>query len=145
VTGIKTIMYLFSLAVLLAGISGCAAMNMDKIAEGVEFRKVGEFTDRNGQAKILLVVYSGKAGEGNIRQYAEKLGCQMIFAYYYPDSTDRNEIPAQQLESARNFAEAREVLFQGEGVGKWRFASQCLGMIPKVTDCLEYSISTNCR
>lgn len=144
-SGLKTAIQVIFLVVCFAGISGCASLNTDDTAEGVNFCKIGEFADRRGQVKIVLVTYTGEAGAGNIQQYAEKLGCRMMFAYYYPDSTDRNEIPVQQLESAGNFLEARELLFQGEGVGKWRFASQCLGMIPTVTDCLEYSLSTNCR
>jgi len=145
VTELKTVWHVFFLTVLLAGISGCADLNMKKTAAAVTFSKIGEFTGHGGQSKILLVIYSGEAQEGNIKEYAEKLGCQMVFAYYYPDSTDRNDIPAQQMQEAENFAAARDVLFQGEGVGKWHFASQCLGMIPHVTDCQEFPISTYCR
>lgn len=143
--GLKTTIKLMFLLVLLAGISGCADMGGDKVAEGVTFSKIGGFTDRNGQAKIRIVVYSGEAEVGNIKVYSEKLGCGMLFAYYYPDATDRNDIPVQQLESAQTFVEAREIMFKGEDVGKWSFASQCLGMIPTVTDCVESPISTNCR
>lgn len=143
--GLKKVVKLLFLLVVLGAVSCCAGMDSNTFSEGVTFRKVGGFTDRRGQAKIRLIVYSGEAKEGNIRLYAEKLGCGMLYAYYYPDITDMNDIPVQQLESARNFVEARDLLFKGEGVGKWNFASQCLGMIPTVTDCVEMPISTNCR
>jgi len=125
--------------------AGCAGMNSDKAADGVKFSKIGEFRDSSGQARILLIVYSGEATKGNIKQYAENLGCGMVFAYYYPETTDINTIPVGQLESAGNFVEAREALFTGENSAKWRFASQCLGMVPTLTDCMEFTISTNCR
>ncbi|MDW7772997.1 MAG: hypothetical protein SCH71_08920 [Desulfobulbaceae bacterium] len=140
----KGVMHLFFLLVLLAGISGCADVK-NKMADGVEFNNVGRFADRRGQANIVLVTYSGEAAIGNIKQYAEKLGCEMMFAFYYPESTDMDDIPIRQLEEAGNFGDARELLFKREGVGKWRFASQCFGLIPTVTDCLESPISPNCR
>lgn len=144
-TGLKKVVKLLIMLFVLGAVSGCAGMDGNTFAEGVTFRKVGGFTDRYGQAKIRLIVYSGEAKEGNIRLYAEKLGCGMLYAYYYPDTTDMNDIPVQQLEYARNFVEARDLLFKGEGAGRWSFASQCLGMIPTVTDCVELPISTNCR
>jgi len=60
----------------------------------------------------------------NVKSYADRLGCGMIFAYFYPESTDRNEIPIEELQSARSFVEAREILFKGEGYDKWHFAAQ---------------------
>lgn len=144
-TGPKTVITFMCLLVLPAVLSGCAGMDNKKVAEGVTFRKIGGFTERNGQGRIRLVTYSGEAEKGNIEIYANKLGCGMLFAFYYPESTDMNDVPVAQLESARNFVEAREVMFKGEGVGKWSFASQCLGLIPTVTDCVESPISTNCR
>jgi len=138
------IRFLFFLA-LAAMLSGCVQDKYGKGTDSVTFSKIGGFTDRNGQAKIRLIVYSGEAEREDIKRYAERLGCGMLFAYFYPDSTDRNEIPVEEIQSARSFVEAREILFKGEGVGKWRFAAQCLTLIPTVTDCQEAPISTNCR
>ena len=138
------ILFLFLMAWVTI-LSGCVQDKYDKGAEGVTFSKLGGFTDRNGQAKIRLIAYSGEAETANIKNYAERLGCGMLFAYFYPESTDRSEIPVEELNTARSFVEAKEILFKGEGYGKWHFAAQCLGMITTVTDCQERSISTNCR
>ncbi len=136
--------YLFILALSFV-LPGCVQDKYNKGAENVDFTNIGGFTDPNGQARIRLIVYSGEAELENIKSYADRLGCGMLFAYFYPESTDRNEIPIEELESSRSFVEAREILFKGEGYGKWHFAAQCLGLIPTVTDCQERSISTNCR
>ena len=130
---------------LLIYLSGCSELGGSKYAQNVTFNQVGGFTDKYGQAKIRLVTYSGDAKEGNIREFAGKLGCSMMYVYYFPDTTDMSEIPAEKLAQAKNYVEARDLLFEGEGVAKWRYASQCLGMMLTVTDCVEMSISTNCR
>lgn len=135
-------MVLFLLIVL---VPGCAALDPKGVADNVSFRLVGGYGGQTEQARIRVIVYSGKPKEGNIKQYAEKMGCGMIFAYFYPDSTDMNDIPVVELADARNFIEARDVLFKGEGFGKWSYATKCMGIITTLTDCVEHPISTNCR
>lgn len=138
------ILFLFLLA-WTAILSGCVQDKYDKGAEGVTFSKIAGFTDSNGQARIRLIAYSGEAETANIKNYAERLGCGMLFAYFYPESTERSEIPVEEIEAAQTIVEAREILFKGEGFGKWRFAVQCLTLIPTITDCQESPISSNCR
>ena len=133
------------LFILTVGFAGCADKKSDAGTEGVAFRKIAGFTDPRGQGKIRLFVYSGEPEIEDIKRYTEKLGCGMLFAYYYPESTDRNEIPIEGIESAQSLVEARDILYKGEGVSKWRFGTQCFSLIPTITDCQESPISMNCR
>jgi hypothetical protein len=141
----KTVVRFLLLSVLVIPVSGCVLSKYDKGDEGVTFTKIGGFTEPNGQAKIRLITYTGQAEMENVKTYAEQLGCGMMFAYFYPETSDRSLIPVEEIQAARSIVEAREILFKGEGVGKWRFATQCLSLIPTVTDCLKSPISTNCR
>lgn len=123
----------------------CAELTGGKSENPPTFNRAGEFTDRRGQAKIRLFTYTGLAEYADIKSYTEKLGCGMVYAYFYPAGTPVNEIPAAELQAAKSFTRAQEILFQGAGYTKWDYASQCIGFIPTVTDCRETPISTNCR
>ncbi len=136
----------FLLAVVLAAmLTGCVQSKYDKGSEGVTFSRIGGFTEPGGQGKIRLFTYTGEPEIEDVKKYAEQLGCGMMFAYFYPETSDRNLIPVEEVQSARSIVEAREILFKGEGVGKWHFATQCFSLIPTITDCRKSSISTNCR
>jgi hypothetical protein len=136
---------LIGLILVLPGIQGCGSMDGRGAGEAVVFRNAGEFTDSRGMAKIVLVMYTGNAREADVRQYVGRLGCNLVFAFFYPEGTPPEQVPVRELEEARNFVEARDLLFQGPDTGGWSFASQCLGMIPTITDCRETPGSTNCR
>lgn len=133
----------FVLAMLIA--SGCAKEKYDNGYEGINFDHVAEFSDSRGQVKIKLVVYSGEPEKENIKAYAGTLGCGMLYAYFYPDSIMREEIPIAEITSATSFVQAQEILFKEEGYSRWHYAAQCLAMIPTVTDCQETPLSPNCR
>lgn len=135
---------LFSLF-MVTFFSGCVEMKGDKSSEEITFTKAGEFTDRRGQAKIKLYTYAGEAEFEDIKSYAGTLGCGMLYAYFYPADTLREEIPVYELGSAKSFSHAQDILFKGEGYAKWHYAVMCLGMLPTLTDCQETPLSTNCR
>lgn len=123
----------------------CGEMTGGKGENPPTFNRAGEFTDRRGQAKIRLFTYSGRVEYEDIKSYTETLGCGMLYAYFYPAGTPVTVIPAAELQEAKSFTQAQEILFQGAGYTKWDYASQCIGFIPTVTDCRETPLSTNCR
>jgi len=136
----------FLLGVLVTTlVFGCVEMKGDRSGENITFTKAGEFKDRRGQATIKLYTYAGAAELDDIKSYAGTLGCGMLYAYFYPADTLRDEMPVDELQTARSFTHAQEILFQGEGYAKWHYAAQCLGLIPTVTDCQATPLSTNCR
>lgn len=130
---------------MTAGLIGCADKKNDSGTEGVSFRKIAGYTDQRGQGRIRIFLYTGEPEVEDIKRHTDKLGCGMLFAFYYPESTDLNDIPVEGIETARSMVEAREALFRGEGVGRWRFGTECLGIIASITDCMESPISTRCR
>ena len=71
--------------------------------------------------------------EKDIEAYTEKLGCKMLYAYFYPDSVPLNEIPVEEIRSSKSYTEVHEVLYNGEGFARWRYAAQCFSMIPIVS------------
>jgi len=143
---IKRIAFFSAILFLMTvGLSGCADKKNDSGTEGVSFRKIGGYTDPRGQGKIRIYLFAGEPEIEDIKMHTEKLGCGMLFAYYYPESTDINDIPLEEIETARSLLAARDALFKGEGVGRWRFGTECLGIIPSTTDCMESPISTRCR
>lgn len=137
---LATFLVLFFFA---SGITACADKNLD-LAD-INVRKMAEFSDSRGQANVKLYMYSGEVKEENIKAYAEKLGCNMLFAYFYPDTIPLHEIPVEEINSAKSFAEANEILFNGEGFASWRFAARCFSIIPIIEDCKASRVSQNCR
>lgn len=133
------------LLLMTANLIGCADKKNDSGTEGVSFQKIGGYTDPRGQGRVRIFLYSGEPEIEDIKMHTDKLGCGMLFAYYYPESTDSNDIPVVQVETARSLLDAKDALFKGEGVGRWRFGTECLGIIPSITDCMESPISTRCR
>ena len=131
-----------SLLFFAGGITGC----VDKKPMDINVSKIVEYTDRLGQANLRLYIYSGEEVEiEDIKAYTEKLGCNMLYAYFYPDTLSLSEIPVEEIRTAKTFSEAQDILFNGEGYAGWRFASRCFAAIPIVTDCLESRVSQNCR
>lgn len=130
-----------SLIFLGVGISGCAKKNEVQI----QFEKLAEYTDRLGQVNVKLYRYTGEAELENIKTYSEKLGCKMLYAYFYPDTIPSNEIPVEEIRSAQSFGEIQEILYEREGFARWHFAVQCFALIPLITDCIESPVSQNCR
>jgi len=131
-----------TLVFFAAGISGCADK---KDPADISVSKLAEYSDRLGQTNVKLYMYSGDIEVESIKIYSEKLGCRMLHAYFYPDTVPLNEIPVEEIRSAKSFAEVQEILFNGEGYARWRFASRCFSLIPIVTDCQESRVSDNCR
>ncbi len=127
---------------LAAGLAGCADK---KNLEDINVTKLAQFTDRLGQANVKLYTYSGEVKEENIKAYVEKLGCGMLYAYFYPDTVPMDQIPVEEIGAARSFAEVQEVLYNGEGFARWRYAAQCFAVIPVIMDCFESPASQNCR
>ena len=125
----------------VSGITACA----DKKLVDVNARKMAEYSDSRGQANVKLYMYSSAAKIEDIKDYTKKLGCNMLFAYFYPDTVPLNEIPIEEIRSAKSFNETHEILFNGEGYASWRFAVRCFAVIPIVTDCQESQVSQNCR
>lgn len=141
---------LAAVALLLLGtavsmlLGACGAMNSFGKNQ-VTYTRAGGFIDKRGQAKIVLFTYNGHAKYEDIKSYTETLGCGMLYAYFYPADTSSDLIPTYELQNAKSFTQAQDVLFKGAGYAKWHFASQCIGFIPTVTDCRETPLSTNCR
>ncbi len=127
----------------VSGLTGCADKN-PKLAD-INVQKLVEFSDSRGQTNVKLYMYSGEVKEKNIKAYSEKLGCNMLFAYFYPDTIPLNEIPIEEIRSAKSFNETNEILFNGEGYASWRFATRCFAVIPIVVDCMESRVNQNCR
>ena len=69
----------------ISGITACA----DKNLADINVSKMAEYSDTRGQANIKLYMYSGEVKEENIKAYTNKLGCNMLYAYFYPDTVDR--------------------------------------------------------
>jgi len=134
---------LFLLAILIVGAAGCADKNESEAPISVS--KLAEFSDRLGQANVRLYMYSGDMEEEDIKAYVEKLGCNMLYAYYYPDTVPISQIPVEEVGAAKSFAEVQDALFNGEGFSRWRYAAQCFAVIPIVVDCYESPASQNCR
>ena len=123
-----------SILVIVAALAGCAEKE-----PVVEFTadKISDYSSRLGQANVKLYMYSGTPKLEDVKVYAEKLGCNMLYAYFYPDTVPLSKIPVEEIRSAKSFAETQEILFNGEGYARWSFASQCLAVIPIVADCNE--------
>lgn len=127
---------------IAAGFSGCAQKN----PADIQVTRLAEFSDRLNQAHVKILQYSGEVKKENIKAYTEeKLGCNMLYAFFYPDTVPVNEIPLYEINTAKSFAEVQKILFQGEGVARWRFAAQCFSIIPVVADCYKNPVSQNCR
>ena len=126
---------------LATGMGGCA----EKKPVDLDVSKMAEYSDRRGQANVKLYRYSGTPEIEDIKAYVEKLGCNMLYAYFYPDTVSLNEIPVEEINAAKSFADVREILFNGEGFARWKFSSQCLAVIPIVADCSERFGGQNCR
>ena len=109
------------------------------------FKKIAGYDDPRGGGKIRIYTFTGEPELEDIKTHVEKLGCGMLFSYYYPTTADRSEIPVERIEAAKSLLEAREILYTGEGVSRWHFGSQCMTLIPSVTNCMESPISSNCR
>lgn len=128
--------------IIAAGFSGCARKN----PADIQVTRLAEFSDRLGQAHVKILQYSGKVKEKNIKAYAEeRLGCNMLYAFFYPDTVPLSSIPVDEINTAQSFAEVQNILFQEEGVARWRFAAQCFSVIPVVADCYKNPVSHNCR
>lgn len=140
-TGQQWVVTLLFLVFLGVGLSGCAEKNEAPI----HFEKMAEFRDRLGQANVKLYRYTGQAELENIRTYSEKLGCKMLHAYFYPDTIPLNEIPAEEIGSAKSYSEIQEILYEREGYARWHYAVQCFALIPFITDCIDSPVSQNCR
>jgi len=125
--------------------SACGDMKGRTGADSLKVIPAGAFTDKRGQAKIRLFTYVGEPEYEDIKAYAETLGCGMMYAYFYSAGTPAGEIPAVELQEAKSFTQAQEILFQGAGYAKWDYGAQCIGFIPTVTDCRETALSQNCR
>lgn len=128
-------------AIALLGLAGCA----DKNSLDFRISKLAEFSDPRGQANIKLFMYSGEVDVENIKAYTDTLGCNMQYAYFYPDTVPLANIPVSEISMASNYAEANEVLFKGEGYAKWHYAARCFAAIPIVSDCLASPLTMNCK
>jgi len=133
-----TILFLCGLAL---GLGGCAEKNLADI----NVSKMAEYSDRLGQANVKLYTYASDVKEKDIKTYVEHMGCNMLYAYFYPDTVPINKIPVQEILSATSFAEVQNILYEGEGFARWRYAAQCFAVIPIVSDCYESRVSQNCR
>lgn len=122
-------------------ITGCA----EKKPLNIHYENLAEFSDRLGQANVKLFRYSGEAEIENIKEYTEKLGCKMLYAYFYPDTIPLSEIPVEEINTAKTYTEAYEILYNNSGYTKWRYVAQCFSMIPITSDCYESPVSQNCR
>ena len=140
---IKTSLNFLLLMFFVSGLTGCVEKNLNMA--DISVRKLVEFSDSRGQANVKLYMYSGEVKEDNIRAYSEKLGCNMLFAYFYPDTVPLNEIPVEEIRSAKSFNETHEILFNGEGFASWRFAARCFAVIPITVDCQASRVNQNCR
>ncbi len=141
-SGKLVLINIFLLLYLCLGAAGCA--DKKNLAD-IQANKLSEYSDRRGQANVKLYRYSGDVKLENIKAFTEKLGCRMLYAYFYSESVPMSEIPVEEVRTARSFTDVQEILFQGEGYGKWRFSSRCFALIPIVTDCLESPVSQDCR
>ena len=139
----KTSLIFLFVLFFVSGLTGCADKNVN-LAD-IDVRKLAQYSDKRGQANVKLYMYSGEVKEKNIKAYAEKLGCNMLFAYFYPDTVPLNEIPVEEIRSAKSFNDTHEILFNGEGYASWRFAARCFAVIPIVADCQASSVTQNCR
>ena len=139
----KTSLIFLVVLFLVSGLTGCADKNVN-LAD-IDVRKLAQYSDKRGQANVKLYMYSGEVKEKNIKAYAEKLGCNMLFAYFYPDTVPLNEIPVEEIRSAKSFNDTHEILFNGEGYASWRFAARCFAVIPIVVDCQASRVTQNCR
>ncbi|GAB4337204.1 MAG: hypothetical protein Kow0089_08270 [Desulfobulbaceae bacterium] len=126
-------------AVLMPG--GCAGKKEDHL----NVTRMAEYSDRLGQANVKLFRYAGEADVEDIKTFTEKLGCRMLYAYFYPDTVPIHEIPVEEVRTAGSYTEVQDILFNGEGYARWRFAAQCFAVIPFVSDCYESPVSQNCR
>ena len=139
--GVKRLAVIFLVLFFISTITACA----DKKVMDINARKLAEYSDSRGQANLKLYMYSSNAEIKDIEAYTDKLGCNMLFAYFYPDTVATSEIPVEEIRSAKSFVEAREILFNGEGYASWRFAARCFAAIPIVTDCKDGPLAQNCR
>lgn len=122
-------------------LTGCA----DKNQAAIQFEKVADFTDRRGQANVRLYTYSGEVDLDDIKTYSEKMGCNMLYAYFYPATVPLNEIPMYEINAAGSYNEVQEILYEREGYARWHYAVQCFAVIPFITDCIDSPVSQNCR
>lgn len=122
-------------------LNGCAEKNPVQ----VNIEKLAEFSDRLGQANVQLFRYSGDADIDYIKEYSERLGCKMIYAYFYPDTVPVGGIPVYEINNAKTYTEAYDILYSGGGFAKWRYVTQCFSMIPVISDCYESPVARNCR
>ena len=123
------------------GMAGCAVTE----PADLDVSKVADYSDRRGQANVQLYMYSGTPKVDDIKTYTEKLGCNMLHAYFYPDTIPLSEIPVEEINAAKSFTEAQEILFNGEGFARWRFSARCFAVIPIVADCNDRFAGQNCR
>lgn len=127
--------------ILSTFLTGCAEKNLANI----QVEKLAEFSDRLGQANVKLYRYSGELEKENIEAFSEKLGCNMLYAYFYPDTVPLSEIPIEEVQSAKSYTQVHDTLYNGEGYARWRFTSRCFAVISIVTDCNESRVSQDCR
>ena len=122
-------------------ITGCA----EKQTVPITVEKLAEFSDRLKQANVKLFRFSGDPDLEYMKKYSEKLGCKMVFAYFYPDTVPMSDIPVYEINTAKTYSEAYDILYSGAGFAKWRFVTQCFSMIPVISDCYESPVARNCR
>jgi hypothetical protein len=134
-------MIIFALIFIGVSVPGCA----NKSQVPINYEKMAEFTDKRGQANVRLYRYTGNVKLKNIKEHSGKLGCNMLYAYFYPDTVPLNEIPVNEIRSAQTYSEVQEILYEREGYARWRFAVQCFAVIPFITDCMESPVSQNCK
>ena len=120
---------------------GCA----EKIPAHIEKDSLAEFSGSRTQGNIKLFMFSGDASVEDIKDFSRTLGCNMLYAYFYPDTVPISEIPTEEIRNARSFGEAYEVLYEKPGFASWQFVSRCFSAIPFVSDCYDSPARQNCR
>mgnify|MGYP001819841133 FL=1 len=109
------------------------------------FQQLGYFAD-GGKSHIFAVKIPVTVTKDQVEQYARdqtsKTG-QSAALYFFEDGS---EIPADEISQAENLFDMNNILYNKDGLSKWRFAfMRKLNGTTRMVDCTKYPQSDLCR
>lgn len=141
----ETVRWILGVLLLLVMVAFASGIQQKAEAQSNSFREVGYFKATN-KDRIFSVEIIENVTAAEVKAYARgKMNTpgKMTAVYFYPSGS---VIPASGLTLARNLVQANNLLYEGRGLSKWRYAyMRYMNGNEEFVDCIEKPSNGLCR
>ena len=141
----ETVRWILGVLLLLVMVAFASGIQQKAEARSNNFREVGYFKATN-KDRIFSIEIIGNVTAAEANAYARRkmnTPGKMTAVYFYPSGS---VIPASGLTQAVNLFQANNLLYEGKGLSKWRYAYMKYRNGSEVfVDCVSSPGSDLCR